>query len=83
MPRQYRPPSGYLTIGDAAQTLGVTDSAVRSLIRRYRLPVYRDARNGLVRLLRQADVEALLQPSTEADLQRVDIEEDRHEEAAQ
>ena len=61
----YRPPEGYVTMGEAQRRLGVSKVTMVKIVRDAGLETYRDPRNGRVRLLRIEDVDRLTQPVRE------------------
>ncbi len=61
----YRPPEGFMTVGEAQQRLGVSKVTISKIVREAGLQTYRDPRNARVRLLRAGDVERLEQPVLE------------------
>jgi excisionase family DNA binding protein len=63
----YRPPEGFMTVGEAQQRLGVSKVTISKIVREAGLQTYRDPRNARVRLLRVGDVERLEQPVLEAE----------------
>jgi hypothetical protein len=67
MAEGYRPPEGFVTMGDAQQRLGVSKVTIVNIVRKAAIPTFRDPRNGRVRLLRVEDVERLTHPVPESD----------------
>jgi hypothetical protein len=61
----YRPPEGFITVGEAQQRLGVSKVTISKIVREAGLRTFRDPRNARVRLLRVDDVERLEQPVPE------------------
>ncbi len=61
----YRPPDGYVTMGEAQRRLGVSKVTMVKIVRDAGVSTYRDPRNGRVRLLRIEDVDCLTQPVRE------------------
>ena len=61
----YRPPEGYVTMGEAQRRLGVSKVTIVKIVRDAGIRTYRDPRNGRVRLLRLEDVERLTRPVPE------------------
>ena len=62
---RYRPPDGFLTMGQAQAQLGVSKPTLNRMVRAGKLATYADPRNGRVRLVKVADVERLTQPVPE------------------
>lgn len=58
----YRPPDGYLTMGDVMDRLGVAKGTVQRMTHDGRLATYHDPRDKRVRLAKVADVERLARP---------------------
>ena len=56
------PPSGYLTVSQARERLGVSRMTMYRLLRRYNVPLYADPRDARVRLVKADDVERLTRP---------------------
>ncbi|CCH77731.1 putative phage excisionase [Nostocoides japonicum T1-X7] len=54
-------PSSYLSLGEVAAELGITDRTVRNYVARGVLPAHRIKGSRLIRV-RRSDVDALLQP---------------------
>lgn len=67
MAEAYRPPDGFITMGDAQRRLGVSKVTIVKIVKDAGLATYRDPRNGRVRLLRAEDVARLEQPVPETD----------------
>ena len=63
---QYRPPDGYLTLGQAQGRLGISKATINRMVRAGKLAAYDDPRNARVKLVRVADVESLEQPRPRA-----------------
>ncbi len=61
----YRPPEGYVTMGEAQRQLGVSKVTMVKIVRDAGIQTYRDPRNGRVRLLRIEDVQRLARPVPE------------------
>jgi len=61
-PDTYQPPTGYLTLKQARERLGVSKTKAWQVARGGRLPVHTDRRDGQVKLVQIADVEHLMQP---------------------
>jgi excisionase family DNA binding protein len=61
----YRPPEGYLTMGETQKTLRVSKATLQRMVRAGKLATYADPRNGRVRLTKAEDVARLLQPMLE------------------
>jgi hypothetical protein len=62
MDATYKPPEGFLTMGQAQARLGVSKATAQKIVREAKLPTYGDPRNKRVRLYKAADVERLLEP---------------------
>jgi predicted site-specific integrase-resolvase len=58
----YLPPSGYTTMAQAAERLGISMVTLRARVKDEGLEVYRDPRNKRVRLLKDEELERLSQP---------------------
>jgi hypothetical protein len=67
MTEGYRPPDGFVTMGEAQRRLGVSKVTIIKIVREAGLATFRDPRNKRVRLLRIEDVERLEQPIPETD----------------
>ena len=67
MAESYRPPEGYITMGEAQQRLGVSKVTIVNIVKKAGIETYRDPRNGRVRLLRESDVTRLMEPVPESD----------------
>ena len=67
MAETYRPPEGFVTMGEAQRRLGVSKVTIAKIVRAAGIRTYRDPRNGRVRLLRSNDVDRLTQPVPETD----------------
>jgi len=65
MAENYRPPDGFITMGEAQQRLGVSKVTIVRIVRDAGLQTYRDPRNKRVRLLRDGDISRLDQPVPE------------------
>ncbi len=61
----YRPPEGYVTMGEAQRRLGVSKVTMVKIVRDAGITAYRDPRTGRVRLLRIEDVDRLTRPVPE------------------
>ena len=62
MDATYRPPEGYLTMGQVQARLGVSKATAQKVVREAKLPNYQDPRNKRVRLFKASDVDRLLEP---------------------
>jgi hypothetical protein len=58
----YRPPDGYLTLGQTEERLGISRATVRRIVASGRLDTFEDPRNRRVRLVKVEDVERLARP---------------------
>ena len=58
----YRPPAGYMTLGQAEAALGISRATVRRIVLSGQLRTYEDPRNRRVRLVMVDDVERLARP---------------------
>jgi hypothetical protein len=67
MTKNYQPPDGYVTIGEAQRRLKVSKVTIAKIVKEAGIPTFRDPRNGRVRLLLTGDVDRLEQPVPEAD----------------
>ena len=52
----------YLTLTQAAEVAGVSRAKLWRMVKSGRLPAYADPRDGRVKLVRRAELEAALQP---------------------
>lgn len=60
--RMYRPPDGYVTLGQAQERLRVSKATIHRMVRSGKLATYEDPRNARVKLVKVTDIEALEQP---------------------
>lgn len=58
----YRPPDGYMTLHQAQDRLGISKATMHRMVRDRKLVTFDDPRNGRVKLVLIADIEALEQP---------------------
>lgn len=58
----YKPPDGFMTVGQAEAYLQVSRTTMHRMLREGKLATYRDQRNKRVKLVRVEDVESLVQP---------------------
>ncbi|MCX6024036.1 MAG: helix-turn-helix domain-containing protein [Chloroflexi bacterium] len=58
----YRPPEGYLTMGQAQEILGISRVTIAAMVKAGKLKTYDDQRNKRVKLVKADDVEALALP---------------------
>jgi hypothetical protein len=65
MAENYRPPEGFITMGEAQVRLGVSKVTIVNIVREAGLQTFRDPRNKRVRLLRISDISQLDQPVPE------------------
>ncbi len=61
----YRPPTGYVTMAQALEDLGISRATLQRLVKNRGMKTYTDPRNGRVRLLTVEEVEQLKQPVLE------------------
>ena len=61
----YQPPSGFLTMKQVQDRLGVSKTTLVQIVRRHGLVTHRDIRDSRVKLLRLADVAQLEGPKPE------------------
>jgi excisionase family DNA binding protein len=58
----YQPPSGFLTMTQAQERLGVSKATFQKIVKRRGLVAHRDERDTRVKLLRIQDVDELTRP---------------------
>ena len=62
MKPMYRPPDGFMTLGQAEERLGISRATVRRKVLSGDLATYDDPRNRRVRLVKVDDLERLATP---------------------